>query len=360
MLTRALKKANVQFRPQKLFFGPEWLVLGVNNLCNMSCKMCDVGVGYEGSNFYHNLMGAKPLNMPMELITHVFDQAAMYYPNTKMGYAFTEPIIYPHLVESLAYADKKGLYTSMTTNALKLRKLADDLAKAGLDDIFISLDGPPEVHNEIRGNRNSFQWACEGMEKIFAIEGRKPSISVFCTITEWNIGRLLEFMDYFKDYPLGEIGFMHTNFTPDSVADRHNAIYGGKYPATSSNMEQIDLERMDLDLLWEEMQAILSREWPFKVSFSPGISSREELSRFYHEPERIIGKVCNDAFRTMMVKSDGTVIPAHGRCYSYTVGNIYEQSLKDIWNGEAFGSFRKDLMKAGGLMPACARCCSAF
>lgn len=360
MLNRALKKANVRLRPGRLFFGPEWIVLGVNNLCNMSCKMCDVGVGFEGSNFYHNLMGARPLNMPIELIQKIFDQTALYFPDSKMGYAFTEPIIYPHLVESLAYADKKGLYTSMTTNALKLRKLATELAEAGLDDLFISLDGPPEIHNEIRGNKNSFEWAVEGMEKIFAMSGRKPSISIFCTITEWNVGRLMEFMNYFKDMPLKEIGFMHTNYTPQSLADRHNAIYGAKYPATASNMEEINLEAMQLGKLWEEVQAIKAGNWPFPVSFSPDLPSLEALEVFYQDPAKIIGKVCNDAFRTMMVKSDGTVIPAHGRCYSHTVGNIYEQNLKDIWNGGEMSSFRKDLMKAGGLLPACARCCSAF
>lgn len=360
MISRALKKANVHLRPGKLHFGPEWIVLGVNNLCNLHCKMCDVGVGYDGSNFYHNLMGARPLNMPLELIQQVFDQTALHFPSAKIGYAFTEPIIYPHLVESLAYANEKGLYTSMTTNALKLRKMAAELAEAGLNDVFISLDGPEEIHNEIRGNKKSFQWAVEGMEKTLELPGRKPDLSVYCTITEWNIGHLVEFVRFFKDMPLRQMGFMHTNYTPQTVADRHNAIYGGKYPATASNMEEINLNSMDLDLLWEEMQTIRGMELPFETVFSPDLPSKEALKRFYHHPEEIIGKVCNDAFRTLMVKSDGSVIPAHGRCYNLTVGNLYEENLKEIWNAPLLAGFRKDLMKAGGLLPACSRCCSAF
>jgi Fe-coproporphyrin III synthase len=360
MIRKALRKANIHWRPQQLHFGPEWIVLGVNNLCNMSCKMCDVGVGYEGSNFYANLMGAKPLNMPLELATLIFEQAAKYFPKVKIGYAFTEPIIYPHLVASLAVADRLGLYTSMTTNALKLRNLAPQLAEAGLNDIFISLDGPPEVHNEVRGHRQSFEWAVEGMEKVFALPGRKPSISVFCTITEWNIGRLQEFLAIFKGMPLGSIGFMHTNFVPDDVATRHNAIYAGKYPATASNMAQIDLSKMDLDLLWREVQAIQKTDYGFPVTFSPKFSDFASLKSYYQEPEKIIGKVCNDAFRMMMIKSDGSVIPAHGRCYQHKVGNVYTETLPEIWNSGAFGTFRKDLMDAGGLLPACARCCSAF
>jgi Fe-coproporphyrin III synthase len=360
MIQRALRKANVVLRPRKLAFGPEQIVLGVNNLCNMSCKMCDVGIGYEGSNFYANLMGAKPLNMPLELIQRIFDQTAHHFPKTKLGYAFTEPIIYPHLVESLAYADRLGLFTSMTTNALKLRNLAQDLAAAGLDEVYISLDGPADVHNVIRGNKQSFEWAVEGMENLFSIPGRRPRVSVFCTITEWNIGRLREFVGLFKGMPLASIGFMHTNFVPEDVAARHNAIYAGTYPATASNMAIIDLDKMDRALLWEEVNAIQTGDWGFPVLFSPKFRDRVAMERYYEHPGEIIGKQCNDAFRMMMIKSDGTVIPAHGRCYQHTVGNIYQNTLPEIWNSAAFGHFRADLLAAGGLFPACARCCSAF
>ena len=360
MIKKILQKANARWMPRKLQFGPEWIVLGVNNICNMSCKMCDVGIGYEGSNFYANLMGAKPINMPLELAERIFQQTAQYFPGTKIGYAFTEPIIYPDLVPSLAIADRLGLYTSMTTNALKLRNLAPQLAEAGLDDIFLSLDGPADVHNEIRGNKKSFEWAVEGMEKVFSLPGRRPKVSIFCTITEWNIGRLREFMRFFKGMPLSTIGFMHTNFVTNDVMERHNAIFGGKYPATASNMELIDLQKMDFDLLWEEISEIQQGEWGFPVSFSPRFQDRAAMERYYAHPGEIIGKTCNDAFRMMMIKSDGTVIPAHGRCYQHTVGNIYTQDLPEIWNSTAFGQFRNDLVEAGGLLPACARCCSAF
>ena len=37
---------------------PEWLVLCINNFCNLHCKMCDVGRGEEGTVFYANLVGS--------------------------------------------------------------------------------------------------------------------------------------------------------------------------------------------------------------------------------------------------------------------------------------------------------------
>jgi len=321
--------------------------------------MCDVGIEYTASNFYQNLMGTSPLNMPIELIKKIFDQSSEYFPKAKVGYAFTEPLIYPSLIESLNYAKEKKLYTSITTNALTLKQKAKDICKAGLNDIFISLDGPEEIHNQIRGHKSSFQKAVEGIEELLHNNPR-PDISIFCVITEWNIGHLKKFVDYFKNYPIRLLGLMHTNFTPDFIVKNHNILYGEKYPATISNIEQIEISKMNLGILFDEIIEIKKTKYPFDVTFSPDIIEEEKLEVFYNHPEILIGKICNDVYRNIMIKSDGSVIPAHGRCYNLNIGNINNNSLKEIWNSNVVSDFRKDLMHAGGLFPACTRCCSAF
>lgn len=358
-LAGKLAHLNRQYLPGYLFYGPEWLVLGVNNTCNLHCKMCDVGVNYQESNFYQNLMGAKPIHMPMELFKTIADQASRYYPNVKLGYAFTEPLVYKHLSESLQYAASKNLHTSITTNALNLRKVADQLVEGELRELFVSLDGPADIHNDIRGYKLSFEKAVEGIDYLLQ-QHKRPEISVFCAITQWNIGRLKEFLDYFKNHSLTRIGFMHTNYTPETVAQAHNVLYGLKYPATSSNMQDINIGDYDLDLLYEEIKEIKNTRYPFPVSFSPEIGTKELLQQFYHKPEEAVGKKCHDVFSNIMIKSNGDVIPAHGRCYNLTIGNLYQENLADIWNSKVIAGFRKDLNKAGGLLPACSRCCSAF
>jgi Fe-coproporphyrin III synthase len=354
-----LRDLNQKFLPGKLLYPPEWLVLGVNNTCNLHCKMCDVGVDYTASNFYQNLVGTSPLHMPLDLFKKIADQASIYFPNVKLGYAFTEPLVYSQLYESLKYARDKNLFTSITTNALSLKKWADKLIEAELDELYISLDGPADIHNQIRGNSKSFEKAIEGIDYLLT-QKKRPSISIFCVITEWNIGRLKEFADYFKAYPLKQVGFMHTNYTPDSLAMEHNGIYGAKYHATASNMKDINIGKYDLSVLMEEIHEIKNSHYPFKISFSPEINDHLSLTSFYHEPGKLFGKRCNDIFRAVMIKSNGDVIPAHGRCYNITIGNLYQENLKDIWNSAVVSRFRKDVMNAGGLLPACSRCCSAF
>jgi MoaA/NifB/PqqE/SkfB family radical SAM enzyme len=359
MITERLWRFNERFLPAHIFHVPQWLVLGVNNVCNLHCKMCDVGTETLNTNFAENLVGTQPLNMPVDLLKNVIDQTAERWPGTKVGYAFTEPSIYPHLAGTLAYANDKQVHTSLTTNGLNLKKIATDISRAGLKELFISLDGPEDVHDFIRGHKGSFRRAVDGIESLRERPSR-PAISVFCVITEWNTGRLKEFVEFFAGYPLANLGFMHPNFTPDHIAQHHNTKHGASYPATSSNVAQTKIAKTDLDELWQEILRIRRATCRFTVTFSPEIRSREALDTFYLRPECFVGKRCVDVFRNMMIKSDGTVIPAHGRCYNYPVGNVYKDGLFATWNSPAFARFRRDLTNAGGLFPACSRCCSAF
>lgn len=354
-----IKTLNHKLLPGKVLHAPKWVVLGVNNVCNLHCKMCDVGTQNLESNFAQNLVGTHPINMPKELVNKVIDQTAKHFPKSKLAYAFTEPLVFPHLVSTLEYANQKGIFTTVTTNALTLRHKAEGLKNAGLNEIYISLDGPEKIHNEIRGHKQSFQRALEGVEKLKQA-GAKTRITVICAITEWNVGYLKSFTDSFKELGIDEIAFMHTQFTDPKMAMAHNQKWGNLYPATDSNLDEIDFDNMDLELLFEEMKAIRSEKYPFNIYFSPEMYSMEELEKYYKQPDQFIGKYCSEVFNSIMIKSDGSVIPAHGRCYNIDIGNIYQESIKEIWNSSVIKSFRSRLMAEGGFFPACSRCCSAF
>ena len=325
-LTEKLRTANIIYAPSKFQFDPKWIVLGVNNICNLHCKMCDVGVKYNESNFFQNLMGSRPINMPLDLIKKVIRHIGTHYPKCKLGYGFTEPLIYPHLLESLQYAKEHNIYTSITTNALNLPRFAQSLLDVELDEINISLDGLEETHNKIRGHKSSFQKAIKGIELL---KNSNIKISIYCVITEWNTEELSDFVEYFKNYPIHNIGFMHMNFTPDDLAETHNRLYANSYPATASNISDINVDQMDLSKLWEQINAIKSMNAPFPISISPDLSTKNLLHTYYHHPGVFIGKRCRDIFSNMMIKSNGDVIPAHGRCYNLTIGNLHQESLKE-------------------------------
>jgi len=345
--------------PSHFLFSPKWIVLGVNNVCNLHCKMCDVGNKNMDSNFAQNLVGTHPLNMPLELVNRVIDQTATFFPKSKLGYAFTEPLVYPHLVESLEYAASKGVYTTITTNALTLKNKVDALVNAELNEIFISLDGPQDIHNEIRGHKKSFQKAIEGIEALNNYKN-PPKITIICAITEWNIGHLRELLDEFRRFKIKEFAFMHTQFITKDMAEIHNASpWGESYPTYDSNIDLIDFSKMNLTLLHKEISEIKNNKYPFKIFFSPDLKTLDSIKKYYLEPNEIMGDHCNAVFTNIMIKSDGSVIPAHGRCYNLDIGNVYEHDIKIIWKSAKLKKLRGDLMSSGGLFPGCSRCCSA-
>lgn len=363
LISTRLRTANVLLYPRKLLFAPDWIVLGVNNACNLHCKMCDVGVKFEGSNFYRNLMGSDPLNMPLSLVREVIDQARAAWPEVSIGFAFTEPLAYPSIVDAVGYASRQGLRTSVTTNGLTLARHAQGLVDAGLTHLMVSLDGPPEIHNSIRGHKASFEKAVEGIHAVLdhrSKASRKTEIRVFCTITPWNIGHLEEFLTHLTAVPLHQVGLMHTAFVTEESAREHNLTFGLNYPATASNLSALDLDAMNLDRLWHELSAIDAKSWPWPVSISPRLPSREKLEIFYRQPSAFVGTRCNDTFSKMLVQSNGDVLPAAGRCFNVKIGNVNERPLREIWNGEPIADFRQTLVRHGGLLPACSRCCAAY
>lgn len=318
--------------------------------------MCDVGTQNLETNFAKNLVGTSPLHMPLELFKRIVDQMSRYYPRAKLGYAFTEPLVYKYLEESLHYAKEKDVFTSITTNGLNLRQKAPVLIEGGLKELFISLDGPEEIHNEIRGHKSSYQRAIEGIELI--VSQSAIPVSVFCVITEWNIGYLKKFLDELKHLPLQQVGFLHANFTTNQMVEMHNQRFGSMFFATPSNIDEVDFTNYNLEELSAELNEILSMKYPFEVSLHPRFTSTDELKTYYLHPAQKVGKKCLDVFYNLMIKSDGSVIPAHGRCFDLTTGNIYDSSLKEIWNSEKIVELRRALNQEGGLLPACQRCCS--
>lgn len=359
MIRERLRNANLRLLPQHIVQAPEWLVLGVNNVCNLHCRMCDVGLARTDTVFARNLTGTRPLNMPLELVTEIFDEAARHWPGVRIGFAFTEPLIWPHLEVAVAAATKRGLATAVTTNGYTLSQRGPALADNGLGEIFVSLDGPAEIHDQTRGRAGSFARAVDGLACL-ARHPKPPRMSVHCVLTPWNLGHLRRLVESLAELPLERIGFMHPNFTTPEMAAEHNRHYGEHYRATDSNLGPLQPDQVDLDLLAAEIAVLRALRPGLPLTFSPNLSSRVELERFYRQPTEWIGRGCGDVHRTMMIKSDGSVIPAHGRCYELTIGNVKHQSLPEIWNSAEIGRLRTALVRAGGLLPACTRCCSAF
>jgi len=349
---------------------PTWLVLGVNNVCNLHCKMCDVGLGESGTAFWANLIGPNPHNMTVELLQEILRQARGFRPRPRLSMGSTEPLIHPEIVEFTQAIVRQGFYCNIISNGTMLPRLAPALVESGLHELMISVDGPATVHNRIRGGHDSFEKLYRGAELLRAtklrLKRRYPKLRFSFTVTDENYNHILEFVQAVEPLQPTAIHISHLNFITDDMARVHNARYGSDLAVTRSNLGVMNPAAFDTHAIWAELQRVQayvrSRGAALPpVTISPNFNSRQGVDTLYHDPLTLVtGPRCTDPWKMMMVRTDGTVIPAQNRCYNFPIGNVQTSALADLWNNDRFRAFRQTLRRAGGTLPACARCCGVL
>jgi MoaA/NifB/PqqE/SkfB family radical SAM enzyme len=348
--------------------GPKWLVLAINNTCNLHCSMCDVGTGDEDTTFYKNLIGDKSGDMPLDLYDRILDQASRFMPRPRLSFAYTEPGMHPNVVEMVARATRAGFYVSLTTNGITLPRLAEPLSRAGLKEIFVSLDGPAAIHDAIRGSPRSFGRAVGGIRELARLKAtgqRVPRVVVGYVFTPQGYLSLVELIDQLSEAQARPDAMVASllNFVHPTSSELQNSRFGSAFPATVTNLARVDLSSIDNGALADQIAAAERRATVLGIPLVvlPHLRSKQELDNFHREPTiPIAGDLCADPWNMMLLQTNGDVIPSHGRCFHSIAGNLKKQSLGEVWNGEELRRLRRLLKEEAGHLPACTRCCGVF
>jgi MoaA/NifB/PqqE/SkfB family radical SAM enzyme len=340
------------FLPLSLFFI-------INSRCNMKCQMCDVGRRYEDSMFYKNLVGTGADgrgDFPIERFETLMDEVRAFRPFVSI--TSTEPLLYEPLPRAISAAKSRGLGVNVTTNGLLLSRRHGELLESGLDRLTVSLDGPPDVHDRIRGVPGAFRTIEKGL--LGLIEQKKktgnarPSITINTVITNLNAGTLGRLLMTIPLADVDQVTFALMSFCHQELADRHNARWGDKYPASRTCLEgDTDPAGIDVSSLHEELREIEAKH-PGKVHFFFENTARF-LEKYFHRPDEFMDfRPCLFPWFTAQITASGDLIGVT-RCYPRTFGNILERPFPDVWNGAEMRAFRKDL-KRHRRFPACTRC----
>src|ERR1700730_16058616 len=148
---------------------PTFVQLRVTNLCNLRCKMCgqwgDTGIFRSQSSSATATDGALERQRIQELIgakrqlalrdyVRLLDELAPARPIISLFGG--EPFLYPDILPLIGEIKRRGLTCTVITNGGRLEALARELVESGIDSIAVSIDGPPEVHDRIRGSSGTF------------------------------------------------------------------------------------------------------------------------------------------------------------------------------------------------------------
>lgn len=120
--------------------------------CNAGCDMCN----FRFSN--------APFQVTME------DYLDILNATEKSGYdwiRFTggEPLLHHQIIDFVRLATEKGISTSIITNGVILDNKLEALAKAGLKQIIVSIDGYGVIHDSLRKHPGLFERDIENLKR---------------------------------------------------------------------------------------------------------------------------------------------------------------------------------------------------
>lgn len=160
---------------------PNFIAWDCTRRCNLHCEHC--GASKESYDTELTTDEIKKVIDDISKIRRCF-----------FGATGGEPFMRNDLLEVLSYAKSKGLGTGFASNGFLIdRKKAEEIKKAKIDSIQISLDGLEETHNKIRNNSESFFRATEAIKNLIAI--KIPLLSVATTLTLSNFDELEKLHD---------------------------------------------------------------------------------------------------------------------------------------------------------------------
>lgn len=131
---------------------PEYVVWLITATCNLNCLHC----------YARRLAGLSELALGEKLaLVKEIGQAGVSYVNISGG----EPLLHPHLGPILEGLRDYGIEMSVVTNATAVRDDVLRLLARTETSVIVSLDGPQQVHDRLRG-KGSHAKAIEGLRAI--------------------------------------------------------------------------------------------------------------------------------------------------------------------------------------------------
>jgi len=332
------------------------IVLYANTVCNLKCPTCDIGLKNK-KGIARNLGDSKYLSNG--LLQKILADPVLRDRRLNFNFLMTEPLLSPNIFDLIKMVKDKGHTVLLTTNGYLLPEKAKGLIDAGLDRIQVSIDGPPELHDALKGMRGSFRKIIEGIDLLN--NSSKIIIRVNCTVSNFNYKDLYELACILdKDVKIDRLKYQFLNFVSRQMADTQNEYYPIKQSVSSIN-EKIIFDEIDSSKLSKQIMMLKSAQFKniADIRVIPNISSPEDIEKWFNINAAPIkgNNKCFIPFYQIAVKPDGNVV-WHMRCYNYTIGNINREGLKDIfYEGKKAKYFREVLKKSSFCMPACNRCC---
>jgi hypothetical protein len=351
-LARLFAERGFELAPDQIRAGyappPQTLYISLNRSCQCRCEMCNLGRTRRPER-----------ELPLELLEQVVNELAP--TGTYFVLYRQEPLLYSALVDGLDVVERAGARCQVTTNGLLLARHAELLAGPTVDRLWVSLDGPPEVHDAVRHVPGAFAQATRGIRAVAsARRGKVSDTSVVTGVSVCVQARtyrhLPELVDLLSTLPVDLICLNHLKFCDTEMVECGQSA-GTGLTATSTLVAGSRLLAVEVDEL-AEILASVRRSSPVALDVNPRLDSTQ-LAAYYHETIRPVVRVpCLSPWFSTDLLVDGTLEQC--AVHDLELGKLNgSTTFLDLWNSAPARQLRLDLLYQSPFV-SCGRCSHVF
>lgn len=312
------------------------LILNPHNRCNCRCVMCDIW----------KTDTVREISVE-DLERHVVDMERLRVE----WVVFTggEPLMHSDFFRLCRMLQERRIRTTLLSTGLLVQRYAPQIVDY-VDDLIVSLDGPPAIHNHIRRVHGAYSALFTGIQSIFHLSHMFP-ISVRSTIQRLNCVSLRETAATARDLGARSISFLAADLT--STAFNRPDVW--RFP----RQDEVAVSKEQFPLFEAEVAALIGDgECGAFVLESPAKLHRiVEHFRAYLDLTMPSSPKCNAPWVSTVIETDGLVRP----CFFHpAIGRVSKDvSLLKVLNGPEAIRFRTNLDVSSD--PTCRRCvCSLY
>jgi radical SAM protein with 4Fe4S-binding SPASM domain len=249
-----------------------------------------------------------------------------------------EPLLNKELPDIIRHLKKRRVYVLFNSNGILLNsRRQQDLVAAGLDELRISLDAASSTGYEKIRNSTAFEGIIENLKSLLSLQKQHqkdyPKLSLWFLGTRENITELPEFIKLAAGIGIDEVYLQRLVFFQDDEG------YGVARPAET--LQDSADEPWELIQQGQELAATLGVRFNASGRSKPAESLQGQAGAGWPWSR------CYRPLTLMYVTANGNVLPccispfATVDYNSIILGNVFENSLEEIWTGSKYENFRK-------------------
>jgi radical SAM protein with 4Fe4S-binding SPASM domain len=325
--------------------------------CNLRCKMCGQ---YGDKGVMRGCIAEETKKiLPLETWTKFIDDVAIQKPTVYIWGG--EPFLYPDLFPLVKYSVDKGLFTSVNTNGTLMEQHAERIVRDKWSTIFVSLDAFREVNDDMRG-AGSYDKVIAGFKAINREKEKQksnhPFLSIVTVVTNRNYKDLENLEEASKEYKINLHVINLGTYTNDNIVATQKKFMKEKLDTDIDCLEAYNTGYnlgIDGKKLHDILKNLHGKNFGHTILTVP-VLNPEKTHTYYAELETPVRNHCVVPWCQLNVDYNGDVHFC-ADYPDYILGNIKEQPIKEIYNGERANKFRKALHDCeGGMFPGCLRC----